>query len=342
MTKLKYNFDIPFTFAAATQNKFGKRIANLRLITLSGLTMGGRYTIKFTTSTDKNITEIDTEILKKLNQLENQMSIFIDQSDIMQFNRTKVGEWFSPAIEMYENLQIAEELMQFTKGALDITLGKTIEAWGFGKTKDIPSFDSIPFLSQTSPSDVMQIIELDDKTKRIKKNKDCHISLNAIAKGYAADHIAQYLRALKISNFLVEISGEIVASGQKPDSSNWQIAIEKPLVGVSETQQVLNLSNISLATSGDYRKCYEKSDTRYSHIINANTSQPIDNNLASVTVAHSSAAKADALATALLVMGETHGVDFATQNNISAYFIVKCKNCYTTYMTPPFAKLIPT
>ena len=157
----------------------------------------------------------------------------------------------------------------------------------------------------------------------LKKSNNLQVDLSAIAKGYAVDQLASLLVAKGINNYLVEIGGELKLSGNKPNGESWKIAIEAPLTTERSAQHVLPISNIAMATSGDYRNYFEENGVRYSHTINPVTGAPINHALVSVTVLHSSCADADALATALMVMGDKKGVEFAERHDLAAYFLIK-------------------
>ena len=149
------------------------------------------------------------------------------------------------------------------------------------------------------------------------------LDFSAIAKGFAVDRVAQYLESSGFVNYLVEVGGEIRTGGTKPDGRLWKIAIESPLPLVRRAEKIITLSDVALATSGDYRNFFEQDGKHYSHTIDPVTGKPVTHTLASVTVIDPSCARADALATALMVMGPTKGMQFVETHDIAAFFIVK-------------------
>ena len=319
----KYDFGTRVTFTPDENYKFGKQPRRLRLVTLRGLSMGGHYMVRAVVPVSLDLEELNKGIKLTLDIVEDQMSVFKPDSSLMQFNRHNVGEWFGLPPEMTDVFDIALEVGKLSEGALDITLSRLIELWGFGagdKPENIPHADDLVAIKAVTGH---QHLKFDKAGRRIMKTSACEVSLNAVAKGYAVDLVDEYLKSQAIEDFVIEVAGEIKTAGQKPDGTKWRVAIEKPLSGVSTTQQILSLSDVAIATSGDYRKYFEHDGARFSHVIDPKTQKPIKHKLAAVTVVAATSARADALATAMLVMGEVAAVEFAEQNAIAAYFIVK-------------------
>ena len=173
-----------------------------------------------------------------------------------------------------------------------------------------------------------------------KKQIPLELNLSAIAKGYGVDALAELLDMHGYTAYLVEIGGEIRVRGRKPDGSYWKLAIESPIPQAQRAYQILTLTDHGVATSGDYRNYFAKDGRRFSHIIDPVTGRPIAHNLESVTVIGDTTARADALATALMVMGEERGVQFCEQQKIAAYFIYKQGDKLVNRMTPGFEKYL--
>jgi len=172
-----------------------------------------------------------------------------------------------------------------------------------------------------------------------KDHADLHIDLSAYAKGLAADDIAAMLDKEGIANYLVEIGGDLRARGHNANNVKWRVAIEKPVEAGSAVAKIIHISDRSVATSGDYRNFFESEDQRYSHTIDPRTGRPVAHNMASVTVLADSAAYADALATALMVLGPEDGLAFADKEGIAAYFLVREGNGITERMSTQFRLL---
>ena len=172
-----------------------------------------------------------------------------------------------------------------------------------------------------------------------KKNPGIYCDLSAIAKGFGVDKVAEYLDSKGFVHYLVEIGGEVRAKGVKPGGQPWRVAIAVP-DGSSSYQRVLLLKNISMATSGDYQNYFEKDGKRYSHTIDPCTGRPITHTLASVTVIHESCMMADALATAINVLGPGKGYELAIKENLPVFLIIKKRGGFVEKMTPLFEDIL--
>jgi thiamine biosynthesis lipoprotein len=163
--------------------------------------------------------------------------------------------------------------------------------------------------------------------------------LSAIAKGYAVDQVADALRGLGYGDFLIELGGEVRAQGRRPDGAFWRVAIERPDSALRAVFEVVPLRDFALATSGDYRDYYELGGRRISHTIDPRTGRPVEHALASVSVLHPDAVHADALATALTVLGPEAGYALAEREGLAAYFIVRRKEGgFSSFATPAFER----
>jgi thiamine biosynthesis lipoprotein len=163
--------------------------------------------------------------------------------------------------------------------------------------------------------------------------------LSAYAKGLAADDIAALLDANGISNYLVEIGGDLRARGHNASETKWRVAIESPDQPGSTVEKIIHISDLSAATSGDYRNFFEFAGQRYSHTIDPRTGRPVTHNLASVTVLGPSAAFADAMATALMVLGPEAGMQLAEKERIAAKFLLRDGNSISERMSTQFMSL---
>jgi thiamine biosynthesis lipoprotein len=169
-----------------------------------------------------------------------------------------------------------------------------------------------------------------------KQRPDLYVDLSAIAKGFAVDEVARLLDDGNISSYLVEIGGELRARGSKSDGSPWKVAIERPLTGERSVQAVVALRDRAIATSGDYRNFMEKDGKRYSHTINPRSGRPITHGLASVSVIARSAMRADALATAIMVMGPDAGYRLSVEQDFAVQLIVRSADALRVLATPQF------
>ena len=179
-------------------------------------------------------------------------------------------------------------------------------------------------------------LQLDLFDNKLLKREPVSLDLSAIGKGYAVDELAKLLDMAGYQDYMVEIGGEIRTRGKSSRGGPWLIAIEKPGQGIGVVQQVLSLVNVAVATSGDYRNYFEKDGKRYSHTIDPRTGYPITHNLASVTVIAETAAFADAMATALTVMGPEEGLALAKSQDMAVYMLLKTEGGFAVEYTPAF------
>ena len=287
--------------------------------TISGKTMGTYYSIKIRTKTADSA--LPESVKKELEAINRQMSVFDQDSEISKINQTKAGEWIELSPEMSSVLKNAHYAYTLSNGSFDPTVGNLIDLWGFGpkKEKKVPSDEKIKQALQTSGFD--KILFNEDFTKLKKLNSEVSINLSAIAKGHGVDRIAQLLKNKEYNNFVIEIGGEVVASGKKSDKNNgWNIGIIKPTDNYTQNAFIVTLKDIAVATSGNYRNFYYENGKMYSHTISPSTGKPVENSLISVTVFDETCMKADALTTSIMAMDDENMLEFVDKNEIAAIF----------------------
>ncbi len=295
-----------------------------QLVRLSGATMGTTYSVKLLEMPEGMAPEqLRTEIDRILAQVNQRMSTYDPQSELSRFNGNESSDWIDISPELLTVIQEALRVSRLTDGAFDVTVGPLVNLWGFGpemKEDRIPSEQAI---AQTLARVGHERIHFRDAPPGLKKERaDIYIDLSAIAKGYGVDRVADYLDSLGSANYLVEIGGELRGKGHNPKQIPWRIAIEKPLPGQRTIERVVEIENGGIATSGDYRNFFVQNGQRYSHALNPHTGWPVRHELASVTVIDETAMAADAMATALMVMGPTAGLELAEAQRLAALFIV--------------------
>ena len=223
------------------------------------------------------------EIEAELQKVDNELSMFNNESTVARMNR---GENIVESAMYSEVYELAQIVTRETGGAFDITVAPLVNAWGFGfKNEQMPTSEQV------------------DSLLKIRDQYD----FSAIAKGYATEVVARLLRSYGVKNFMVEIGGELVTQGLSEKGLPWKIGVTKPtddsLAVSSELQTVLNVTDISMATSGNYRKFYYKDGKKYAHTIDPKTGYPVQHSLLSATVLAKNCALADAYATSFMVMG---------------------------------------
>ena len=309
-----------------------------RPVVISGLTMGTDYTVKIKKQ-DKpvNAQKVRSDIDNILERLNNQMSTYIESSELSRINQSGRVDWIPVSDDLLTVIEQALIVSRLSDGAFDITVGPVVNLWGFGPG---PRMDTVPDDKQIK--DVLHKVgyrhlETRHNPPSIKKARaDLYIDLSGIAKGYAVDVLADYLERLGIENYLVDIGGEVRARGNNPEGTNWRIGIEKPVISKRAIQRVVRLDDAAMATSGDYRNYFEEGGTRYSHTIDPNTGKPISHKLVSVTVITPVAMYADALATAFMVLGPDKGYQLAEQENLAVLFIIKTDDGFAEHPTQHF------
>ena len=302
--------------------------------------------------TTYNVTVIDNplslskENLKKrieetLNEVNEKMSNWYDQSEINMINNDNRGEPIDLSQELFDVINISTDIHNRSNGAFDITAAPLINLWGFGPNKSerkIPSVSEVnAALEMVGQTRLLKLIPGLNQLK--KRNSEVSINLSAIAKGYGIDRIARTLREEKIQNFLVEIGGDLITSGTNKNGNAWSIGIESPKGGRQIVQYVIKIKDQAMATSGDYKNFFEKNGIRYSHIIDPKTGYPIRHKTLSVTVLSNSAALADGWATAMLVLGKNDGMIVANKLDIPVFFISSHEKTFITAGSEEFKKI---
>ncbi|HAF41425.1 MAG TPA: FAD:protein FMN transferase [Sphingobium sp.] len=269
------------------------------------------------------------EIEKVLTGIIDQMSNWEANSAISRFNRLAVGEWMPLPADLLTVLRAGLDIARLSDGAFDPAIGRLVDRWGFGP--DAESFDAAVIPSP------WRRIEVDGT--RARRTADVSLDFSGIAKGFAVDAIAVALRAMGVANFLVEIGGELRGDGIKPDIQPWWVDVEAP-PGLPVPTLRIALSGLAVATSGDYRRYRMDRDRRLSHSIDPATGAPIAEGVASVTVLHDSAMLADALATAITILGPDRGMALATSHALAARLVLRTDAGAQEYMTPRLAAML--
>ena len=261
-----------------------------------GPIFGTFYTITYQADKDYH-----QEIREALMQVDSALSMFNEQSIISHINRENGGKANQMFMEVFNK---AMEVSQETDGAFDITVAPLVNAWGFGfKNGEMPTPQQVDSIRQ-----FIGWKKVSAKGNTImKSDRRVMLDCSAIAKGYGVDVVARLLKEKEVTNYMVEIGGEIITSGISPRRLPWRIAVIKPTddtLSVSHEQQtVLNVTDKAMATSGNYRRFYYKGGKRYAHTIDPKTGYPVQHNILSATVLARDCATADAYATSFMVLG---------------------------------------
>ncbi len=305
---------------------------------LNGETMGTTFNVQLVDAPETlNLAELREEINDTLATVNGIASTYETTSELSQFNASASEDWVMVSSMLCGLVERALAISRETDGAFDVSLGGLVRLWGFGPDfgdGSIPDGSEIDALLERSGFTQLEA----DCTKPAlrKRNAGLEIDLSASAKGSAVDAVAEDLLEVGVQNFLVEIGGEIRVRGKNERGTPFAIAVEAPEAASRSVLRVVELDNAAIATSGDYRNFVEIDGKRYSHAINPATGYPIEHALASVSVVARTTERADALATALLVMGPERGPEFAEQSGIAALFQVRESGSISVRTTTAF------
>ena len=309
-----------------------------QVLTLSGQTMGTSYSvIAIDPAGSVDAAQVEAMIGQVLATADRALSNWNDASELSQFNALAAGETFAPSRDLLNVLQASEQIRSATGGRFDVAIGDLINLWGFGTTgtrADAPTPYAVESLMDSAR---VAALEFDANGGLIKGAGEATLFIPSIGKGAGVDALAAGLRGLGLENFMVEIGGDLVTAGLNPDGEQWKIGIESP--NLSSVEEVVAISGLAMATSGDYRNYFEVDGQRFSHIIDPLSGMPIAHSTASVTVFADDAMQADAWSTALLVMGLDQGLAFANANAMSALFIEREAAGYKLHGSAAFQAL---
>ena len=306
--------------------------------------MGTTYAVRIVTADrwdQPRRVRIGDLIQAALDDIESKMSHYRPLSELSRFNQVRATAPFRVSSETFDVVRHAYELSELTGGALDVTVGPLVNAWGFGPAEP----DSLPpdpaLLARLRDHTGYTKLELHQAASTLRKtDPELECDLSAVAKGYGVDRVAAVLREEGLTRFMVEVGGEIVAVGLNQQGGSWRIAIERPIME-GGVQRVVPLRGQAMATSGDYRNVREVDGQVLSHTIDPRTGRPVAHQLASVSVIAELCVVADGLATALEVLGPDDGYTLAVERGWAALFLVRDDTgAISERATPAFEALL--
>jgi len=302
-----------------------------------GPTMGSRYSIQYVrhaSTPGPKAVQVDVENI--LAEVDRQFSTYRSDSDTVRFNALPAGHCQVMPGPVLELIRVGEQLSSQSDGSFDLTVEPLLNLWGFGpqsREEKVPTADALALMRQRVGHGHLSI-----DGDRLCKDAPVEVDFNSLAAGYAVDRIAGRLEVLGIDSYLVEVTGELKATGKKLDGSAWKIALEEPRDDEQVTQKIIAVDGYGLSTSGDYRNYFQQDGKRYSHTFDARTGAPVAHALASVTVIHPSALMADGLSTLLLILGPERGWDYAETHNIGAFFVIRADTGFVTRTNQAFER----
>jgi thiamine biosynthesis lipoprotein len=307
-------------------------------IKLAGTAQGTSYHITYESVTGENYKHAIDSLLADFDQ---SLSIYQPNSIISRFNRNDPD---ARADEKFKTVfRKSEEVNRKTDGAFDITVAPIVNALGFGNS-DTLKVDSTVIDSLRAYVGMGRVKLQNDQL--IKDDPNVKLDVNAIAQGFSVDLVAEFLQKNKIKNYLVEIGGEVRTRGKNEKGMTWRIGIDRPFEGNmlpgENLQAIVRLSNRSLATSGNYRRYYERDGVKYVHTINPKTGYPVVSNLLSATVVADDCITADAYATAFMVFGVERSKAFLSENSFLDALLIYSdeKGSFHVYSSPGLKKFI--
>jgi thiamine biosynthesis lipoprotein len=291
------------------------------MIEFGGPTMGVAWSVKAVATPGFDLPKARDQIQTLLNRLVAQMSPWEPQSDISRFNRAPAGAWLDTPPAFHHVLTSALAWAQVSDGAFDPTAGRLVDLWGFGPAGPVNAPPAAADISAALASSGWDKLALDGS--RAFQPGRLELDFSGIAKGFAVDEVSRALGVLGLPDHLVEIGGELRGQGVKQNGEPWWVEIALPPGAVMpEGPILLALHGLSVATSGDYRRFLEHHGRRYAHTLDPRLGRPIDNGVRSVSVVHDTCMDADALSTALGVLGPQAGPEFAVKHGLAAHFLV--------------------
>jgi len=315
-----------------------------KTLSLKGQALGTSWTVKVISSKPIDGDELQADLAAKIEESEKIFSHWRPDSKLYQINASLSDEPFSVPPTLHELLKHAEWMHEQTKGAFDPTIAPLVNLWGFGPVSSnrlrIPKEEEINHaLGQVG----MNQLEIMDGYRIRKKRPDLQIDLSASAKGEIIDQVCEMLDRRELSNYLVEIGGEIRAQGNGKSGEGWTIALEDGSEGKTNELSTVNLLNYSVATSGTYRQTKPNPDSTKpaSHLIDPRTGRPVEHNLVAVNVLAPTARNADALATALMILGPEEGMRKAEEMDLIARFSTREGNQTQRSHTTTWRRLYP-
>ena len=291
---------------------------------IEGFAQGTTYHLTFELPADSKVelSSIEKAVNDEFARMDKSLSNYRDDSVIEAFNANQTTDVVAVEAELVALVEEARKVHRASNGCYDLTIKPLFDLWGFKKDEFSPPSDAD--LAQTMALIGLDNLETVDATHLRKQIPNLRIDVSSIGQGYAVSRIAKILEQLNVTNYLVEIGGELKISGKKPGGEPWKIALEKPLPNERKMHKIVSFDTgepLSLMASGTYRHYFDSNGKRYSHILDARTGKPVDHSTVSVAILHQDPTIADAWSTALLCLGSKEGLKVANDNHLAALFI---------------------
>ena len=289
-------------------------------IKLSGRTMGTTWSLLSAQATDS----MRQLIQSHLDQREAVLSHWQKDSAVTRFNDSRSTDWQPVPPELIQVIELARDIASKTGGALDITLAPLIDLWGFGAAGPAKAIPTERQIAEAKTRCGWQHLQTRIDPPALKMTMpDLHINVASVTEGFVIDELIVLLKQQGLSDFLLEVGGEVAAIGHAPDGQPWRVGIQTPEAMHGDSIQTIPLSDLCIATSGNYRQHFKKDGKSISHLIDPRTGRPIEHPLTSVSVIHKSSVLADGYATALMILGPENGRKIADKLGLRVIWITK-------------------
>lgn len=289
---------------------------------IAGPAQGSTFHISYWSTQSVNHQQLEQKIQQELDRIDVVMSNYRPDSTIEKFNQQQTTEAQTVGAELVSLVEEARKVYTESSGCYDLTVKPLFDLWGFKADKfNQPTAEQ---LQQTMQLIGMNKVLATNTTQLQKQNPNIRIDVSSIAQGYTVDKLADVLRHAGIDNFLVEVGGEMVVQGHKPEQKPWRVAIDKPLPGEQSLQKIIAITQdapMSVMTSGTYRHYFDENGQRYSHVLDARVGAPVKHQTVSTTVLMDNGTQADAWSTAFLCLGSAEGLAVANKLGIKVLFI---------------------
>ncbi len=309
--------------------------------TVHGKTMGNKYKVSWTAEkiTPAHMANIRAQIETRLESVNQSMSTWREDSEISQINQTPKNTPITISRDMKYVMTEALRIAELTNHTLDVTVAPLVNLWGFGpdgKATEVPTQKAIDNAKQ-----YVGIQHIKIENNQLTKTIDgLEVDLSSIAKGFGVDVVADVMELNGIHNYLVDIGGELRIKGLNAEQQAWKVGIDKPFAYSTGQMEIINPGNAAVATSGDYRKYFEKNGHHFSHLIDPRSGRPVAHTVVSATVIEKYSMTADALATAFMVLSVEESLAIANEHQIPIMIIEDKFGKLITHHSESFKKYI--
>lgn len=293
------------------------------VLAIEGRTMGSGWSARIVGPAGTDLAALRVSLEQQLVELDLALSGYRDDSALSRLNHAPVGQWVDIPPHLSRVLAFGLQLWRDSGGAFDMTVRPLVSLWGFGaaeRRESLPTEAEIVAARAQLGSDRL---ELSPDGRQARRLSAISLDVDGIAPGYAAGVLSGWLSGHGFPAHLVEVGGEMRASGRRPDGSGWRVGIEAPEFARGQVARVVEVSDTAVTTAGDYRDYFEVDGKRYQHILDPATGRPVDHGLASVTVLAPGLPSADGYATAIMVMGPQKGLAWADAHGFAVFMILR-------------------